>query len=106
MKSPDKTRPTNGPGATERGPVDPDVLASLNELYAEEVEAGLRYLHLAATLKGLERLNLMQTEITDDGLKHLYKLGKLVDLDVTVTFISEAGARRLQKALPDCEIRW
>lgn len=34
----------------------PEHLERLNELMAEELEAGLRYLHLAMTLKGLDRL--------------------------------------------------
>lgn len=33
----------------------------LNELFAEEIEAGIRYLHLAATVKGLDRLLVHKT---------------------------------------------
>ena len=39
-------------------------------------------------------------------LEHLQKLGRLEALDLTVTFITEAGARRLQEALPGCRIEW
>lgn len=34
----------------------PNSVHTLNEIFAEEVEAALRYLHLAVTIKGLDRL--------------------------------------------------
>ncbi len=36
----------------------PDLLRTLNEIYAEEVEAAIRYLHMAVTIKGMYRLAL------------------------------------------------
>ncbi len=35
-----------------------EAIRTLNELFAEEVEAAIRYLHLAVTLKGLDRLQV------------------------------------------------
>lgn len=40
---------------------------ALNELFAEEVEAALRYLHLAVTVKGLDRLVVQKTLL--EGVK-------------------------------------
>ena len=34
----------------------PESIQNLNELFAEEIEAAIRYLHLAVTVKGLDRL--------------------------------------------------
>ena len=38
-----------------------EIVQDLNDLYAEEVETALRYLHLAMTTKGLDRLVLHDT---------------------------------------------
>lgn len=38
-------------------------LKRLNELFAEELEAGIRYLHLATSVKGLDRLVVTKTLI-------------------------------------------
>ena len=35
-----------------------DAIRTLNELFAEEVEAAIRYLHLAVTVKGLDRIQV------------------------------------------------
>ena len=47
-------------------------LKRLNELFAEEIEAGIRYLHLAGTLKGLDRLLVRDTmlENMNETLEH------------------------------------
>ncbi len=37
-----------------------DIVRTLNEIYAEEVEAAIRYLHMAGTIKGIHRLALQQ----------------------------------------------
>ncbi len=44
-----------------------EVIEVLNELFAEEVEAALRYLHLSVTIKGLDRL-LIRGELLE-GLR-------------------------------------
>jgi bacterioferritin len=38
-----------------------EALRTLRELFAEEVEAAIRYLHLAVTVKGLDRLVVQKT---------------------------------------------
>jgi bacterioferritin len=38
-----------------------EAIAGLNELFAEEVEAAIRYLHLMVTIKGLDRILLADT---------------------------------------------
>jgi len=58
-------------------------IRKLNELFAEEVEAAIRYLHLAVTLKGLDRLTV--EKVLQEGLKetleHAQVLGeKIVEL--------------------------
>lgn len=60
-----------------------DVLQSLNEIYAEEVESAVRYLHLAITLKGLDRLSLRREllEAMSETLEHAQVVGdKILEL--------------------------
>ena len=47
-------------------------LRRLNELYAEEIEAGIRYLHLAVGLKGLDRLHVRKVllENMEETIEH------------------------------------
>ena len=66
-------------------------------------DAGLAVL---AGLDQLESLQLQQTEISDAGLDNLRKLAKLKTLDLTVTFVSPEAAKKLQAALPGCEVQW
>jgi len=49
-------------------------------------------------------LNLRATKVTDTGLKHLAKLKALKVLDLSWTKVTAGGARKLQKALPKCQI--
>ena len=80
-------------------------LSSLRELHiaGEEVtDSGLPHL---AGLRHLEVLSLNKTSITDAGLVHLMHLKKLKQLNLSDTAITEQGLAKLQKALPDCEIR-
>ncbi|MCG3125549.1 MAG: hypothetical protein CHACPFDD_00373 [Phycisphaerae bacterium] len=39
-------------------PTSEEVIAELNRLFAEEIEAAVRYLHLANAVRGLERLSV------------------------------------------------
>ncbi len=56
-------------------------------------------------LTELNSLSLSGTKITDDGLVHLAKLPKLKDMWLRNTAITDAGYRKLQAALPECEIQ-
>ena len=59
--------------------------------------------HLAQ-LPNLDRVDLSGTKITDAGLVHLSELKSLRSLRLGETAVTDAGVRRLQLALPNCEI--
>jgi Leucine Rich Repeat (LRR) protein len=77
----------------------------------------LRFLNLDNTTitdKGLEQLTVLAelkalslggTQIIDAGLVHLAKLPMLKDVWLRNTAITDAGYRKLQAALPECEIQ-
>lgn len=59
-------------------------------------------------LKGstnLEELHLSRTQVTDAGLEHLKGLSNLYLLDLRETQVTDKGAKKLQQALPKCQIR-
>ena len=63
-----------------------DSLRRLNELFAEEVEAGIRYLVIACTLKGMDRLLVRGTmlENMSETLDHAQAIGaKMIQLGGT-----------------------
>ncbi len=73
-------------------------LKRLNELFAEEIEAGIRYLHLAGTLKGLDRLLVRDTmlENMNETLEHaqaiamkIQQLGGTPHLDLKLSIPPE-----------------
>ena len=67
-------------------------------------DAGL--VHLKEMTK-LRRLNLGNTKITDAGLEHLKRSDhSLGSLDLSNTKVTANGVKKLQTALPNCEIRW
>ena len=43
--------------------------------------------------------------MTDAGLKELAGLDGLVDLNLSFTLVTEAGAAELRKALPHCKVK-
>ena len=49
-------------------------------------------------------LNLLNTGVTDAGLKELAVLTKLTSLDLSQTKVTADGVKELQKALPKCKI--
>ncbi len=57
-----------------------EIQQRLNELFAEEVEAALRYLHLAATVKGLDRVTVRKTLLDGiaETLEHAQKIAEKV----------------------------
>ena len=105
--------------------------AKLRTLYLEDTKVtdaglihlkgltGLQHLHLGGTnvtnagllhLKGLTKLQylyLLNTKVGDAGLAHLKGLTKLKILNVSDTKVTAAGVKKLQDALPKCQIqRW
>lgn len=74
---------TTGEPMTGNGASRDEVMARLNELFAEEVEASLRYLHLSVTLKGLDRLIVRKTllEGVQETIEHAQAIAdKIVQL--------------------------
>jgi bacterioferritin len=87
-----------------------DLMEQLNELFAEEIEAGLRYLHLAVTLKGLDRLIVRKTllEGMAETMEHaqtiadkIVQLGGYPRLDIKVQLPAEksTGPEAIRTAL-------
>ena len=65
-------------------------------------DAGLKEL---AGLTQLQALLLSgKTQVTDAGLKELAGLTRLQTLDLTDTQVTGAGLKKLQQALPKCNI--
>jgi hypothetical protein len=60
-------------------------------------------LHLQE-LTRLRCLVLIDTQVTDAGLVHLEGLSQLKELDLCGTNVSDEGVKKLQQALPNCEI--
>jgi len=60
-------------------------------------------LHLKGLTK-LKDLGLSGTKITDTGLVHLEGLTKLTYLGLNATKVTDPGVKKLQQALPKCEI--
>ncbi len=54
----------------------------------------------------LAYLDLSETHITDVGLESLESLKDLHNLHLNKTAVTAVGVRRLQHALPNCEIEW
>ena len=52
----------------------------------------------------VEALWLLDTQITDAGLKEVAKLQKLEGLFLNRTQVTKAGVAELKKALPNCKI--
>ncbi len=83
-------------------------LRGLNELTqlslddTNVTDAGLAHLE---GLTNLYYLNLMNTRVTDAGLVHLARLKRLLQLGLSGTKVTREGVAKLQRALPQCEIR-
>ncbi len=52
----------------------------------------------------LRSLDFSSTEITDAGLQYLDGLTKLERLDLRNTKVTDEGVKKLQQALPKCDI--
>ena len=58
-----------------------------------------------ADMEKVTELVLIDTQITDAGLKEVAKLQKLTILDLRGTKVTKAGVAELKKALPNCKIK-
>ncbi|MDP7033749.1 MAG: ferritin-like domain-containing protein [Planctomycetota bacterium] len=89
---------------------DAVVIERLNEILAEEVEAAVRYLHLAMSVKGLDRLlvrdtlfegmqeTLQHAQMISERLSHMGANPRIrINIDLESTRIS--GAEAIQNAV-------
>ena len=74
----------------------------LNLSHTRVADAGLVHLQRLPDLKSLD---LTGTDVTDAGLEHLRKVTGLLWLGLPDTQVTAAGARKLQQALPNCDIQ-
>ena len=71
--------------------------------YTQVTDAGLQHVK---GLTQLQYLDLVSTQVTDAGLEHLKVLTQLQHLTLGPgTRVTDEGVKKLQEALPDCEIR-
>jgi bacterioferritin len=75
-----------------------EAISTLNDIFAEEVEACIRYLHLAVTIRGLDRLVLQapMMEAVQETLDHaklvaekILELGSVPSLDLRLELPAE-----------------
>jgi serine/threonine protein kinase len=79
------------------------LFALIHAYGADITDRGLK--RLAAHNRQLTELSLVECPITDKGLAELSQLRQLRLLAVDRTGVTAAGVARLQRALPECEIR-
>ncbi len=77
----------------------------LEYLNLDGVKLSNQSLEELTSLPALRHLNIHNTPIDDEGLKHL-AASKLVSLNVRGTKVTEAGVKQLATALPKCRIEW
>lgn len=93
-----------------KAPSQSEIIADLNHLFAEEVEAAIRYLHLANAVRGLDRLSVepvlkagFQETIQHAGViaRKIRSLGHVPTLEVSVACPPDplTGAEALRQAL-------
>ena len=80
-------------------------LKNLRSLDLEETETRDPALRHIGQLRNLTWLNLGGTPVTDNGLEHLSELTNLKFLELRGTKVTDEGTKRLQGALPKCDIR-
>ena len=91
-------------------PIPDEVIADLNRLFAEEVEASLRYLHLLHAVRGLDRLTIepVLKQGFEETIQHaeviarkIRSLGHVPGMDIQVSCPSEplTGEQALRQAL-------
>jgi hypothetical protein len=91
---------------TDSGLEHLEELANLERLILDGTQitdAGLEHLE---RLTNLTYLDLRRTQVTDAGLEHLKALTNLVCLKIADTPVTREGVKKLQEALPQCEINY
>ena len=78
-------------------------LKSLTLVATKITDDGL--VHLKG-LTNLQLLDLRSTKITDDGLNHMKGLTNLSWIDLRGTQVTTYGVKKLQQALPNCDITY
>ena len=68
------------------------------------VNAGDAELEYVKGLTKLEYLDIFDSQVTDAGLEHLNGLTELKELMLLDTQVTDEGVKKLQQALPNCEI--
>ena len=81
-------------------------LTSLEQLSLGRTRITDAVLDQIVRLPKLAALRLGETSISDEGLRRLTVLTNLRHLDVRQTQVSAVGIAELQKAVPECSIRW
>jgi hypothetical protein len=76
-------------------------IVELNLDYTEVGDEGLAHISPDALI---ESLHLDATHVTDESVDVLTKLTRLRKLDLYHTLVTEEGKKRLDAALPDCEV--
>ena len=92
-------------GVTDAGLDNLKGLGQLKSLYlggTQVTDAGLEKLK---GLNELKKLDLWGAQVTDAGLEHLKGLNQLLVLKLNQTKVTDAGVKKLQQALPNCDIR-
>ncbi|MBN2492328.1 MAG: ferritin-like domain-containing protein [Planctomycetes bacterium] len=88
----------------------PEQMQALNELFAEEIEAAIRYLHLAVTVKGLDRLLVQKVLLANmrETIEHaqtiankIVQLGGVPSLELRLSLAPRkaSGAEAIRTAL-------
>jgi serine/threonine protein kinase/Leucine-rich repeat (LRR) protein len=81
-------------------------LPRLNSLFLVSLSITDADLERIGTKKELTAISFTSVPVTDTGLKSFESLENLTNLTLEGTSVTIEGAAALQKALPDCRIRW
>ena len=81
-------------------------LTNLKILWLDNTQVGDVGLQHVGGLTDCSQLSLHNTPVGDDGMEHLRGLKNLHVLWLHHTHVTETGFKRLQAALPECQIHW